>query len=137
MSEPMTELDIAQIEGLRKLVVGGWSLKPKEGRALIATIERLSQKCEDLKNLLEAKSSSAARSPDREAGSGTAARPESEWHEDEGSSLLWWRFPVTEPPYIGSPLDEDFPDDVTHWTRYAVPDAPASSHPVPSEGGGE
>lgn len=33
------------------------------------------------------------------------ARPLSEWHEDMGD-VLWWRFPVSEAPYVGSPLDE-------------------------------
>ena len=32
------------------------------------------------------------------------ARPLSEWHEDIGP-VLWWRFPVVEPPYVGTPLD--------------------------------
>jgi hypothetical protein len=27
-----------------------------------------------------------------------------DWHEDYGS-VLWWRLPVQEPPYVGSPLD--------------------------------
>lgn len=34
----------------------------------------------------------------------TVARPLAEYHEDFGP-VLWWRFPVTEPPYVGSPLD--------------------------------
>lgn len=32
------------------------------------------------------------------------ARPLSEYHEDMGP-VLWWRFPIDEPPYVGSPLD--------------------------------
>lgn len=35
-------------------------------------------------------------------------RPRSEWHEDIGD-VLWWKFPVTEAPYVGSPLDIGFP----------------------------
>jgi hypothetical protein len=27
-----------------------------------------------------------------------------EWHEDCGD-VLWWKFPVNEPPYVGTPLD--------------------------------
>jgi len=54
------------------------------------------------------------------------ARPLSEWHEGKGS-VLWWRFPAVEPPYSGSPLDDDFPDYVTHWTPIVVPDEPAES----------
>ena len=34
-------------------------------------------------------------------------RPFAEWHEDHGS-VLWWHFPITEPPYVGSPLDCGF-----------------------------
>ncbi len=32
------------------------------------------------------------------------ARPESEWTEEDGT-VLWWFFPMTEAPYVGSPLD--------------------------------
>lgn len=32
------------------------------------------------------------------------ARPISEWHEDMGDKL-WWRFPLAEAPYVGSPMD--------------------------------
>lgn len=43
-----------------------------------------------------------------------------EWSEDVGPAL-WWRLPVTEPPYAGTPLDDDFPSYVTHWTRIPEP----------------
>jgi len=49
------------------------------------------------------------------------ARPESEWHEDFGD-VLWWRFPIVEPPYAGSPLDTDWPGYHTHWTPIAIPE---------------
>lgn len=32
------------------------------------------------------------------------ARPLSEWTEEDGD-VLWWKFPVQEAPYVGSPLD--------------------------------
>lgn len=32
------------------------------------------------------------------------ARTFDEWHEDHGT-VLWWRLPICEPPYVGSPLD--------------------------------
>ncbi len=32
------------------------------------------------------------------------ARPASEYHEDMGP-VLWWKFPVDEPPYVGGPND--------------------------------
>lgn len=47
-------------------------------------------------------------------------RPLDEYHEDFGT-VLWWRLPITEPPYVGSTLDIDFPDDVTHWSRLPIP----------------
>jgi hypothetical protein len=30
------------------------------------------------------------------------------WHEDDGVAL-WFALPIDEPPYCGSPLDDDFP----------------------------
>lgn len=32
------------------------------------------------------------------------ARPLDEWNEDDGD-VLWWKFPIEEAPYVGSPLD--------------------------------
>lgn len=32
------------------------------------------------------------------------AKPLGQWHEDDGN-VLWWRFPITEPPYVGTPND--------------------------------
>lgn len=40
------------------------------------------------------------------------ARPLEEWHEDIGS-VLWWKFPINEPPYVGSPLDTGRAVEVT------------------------
>jgi hypothetical protein len=31
-------------------------------------------------------------------------RPFCDWHEDHGS-VIWWLIPVSEAPYVGSPLD--------------------------------
>lgn len=58
-----------------------------------------------------------------EQAAAPAPRPLSEWHEDTGP-VLWWSFPVQEPPYAGTPLDSDFPAYVTHFTRFAVPQPP-------------
>ena len=44
-----------------------------------------------------------------------------EWNEDD-DTVLWWKFPIQEPPYCGSPLDCDFPNWVTHWTILLVPE---------------
>ena len=51
------------------------------------------------------------------------ARPIEEWNEDLGD-VLWWKFPVEEPPYVGSPLDEKWPGYHTHWTFISIPKPP-------------
>lgn len=43
-----------------------------------------------------------------------------EWHEDYGP-VLWWSFPIEEPPYCGTPLDTDWPEYHTHWTPIVEP----------------
>lgn len=53
----------------------------------------------------------------------TEARPLKEWHEDIGD-VLWWKFPIEEPPYVGSPLDLNWPSYHTHWTPIVVPEPP-------------
>ena len=60
-------------------------------------------------------------------------RPLAEWFEDDGV-VLWWRFPIEEPPYVGTPLDDDWPvmatatggttNYATHWTRLLIPEEP-------------
>jgi hypothetical protein len=40
------------------------------------------------------------------------ALPLSDWHEALGP-VLWWRFPITEPPYVGTPNDCGQPVEVT------------------------
>lgn len=57
-------------------------------------------------------------------------RPLDEWCHDDGD-VLWWRFPVSEPPYVGTPGDDDFPSYVTHWTRIVVPGSPPAHTPPP------
>ena len=48
------------------------------------------------------------------------ARPADEWHDDDGT-VLWWRLPVEEPPYVGSPLNSDWTEGYyTHWTPLAA-----------------
>lgn len=73
------------------------------------------------------------------------ARPIDEYHEDMGD-VLWWKFPIVEPPYVGSPLDlghaiefevrdpkrsttymrnvGGWPGYHTHWTPITIPDQP-------------
>ena len=49
------------------------------------------------------------------------ARPLDEWHEDYGP-VTWWKLPVEEPAWIGTPLDSDWPGYHTHRTPHpAVP----------------
>ena len=58
----------------------------------------------------------------REAlGDGLVARPRDEYHEDMGP-VLWWFFPISEAPYIGT--DNDVEDYHTHWTPLGLPPAP-------------
>ncbi|OZQ97351.1 hypothetical protein [Paenibacillus sp. VTT E-133291] len=54
----------------------------------------------------------------------STARTLDDWHEDIGT-VLWWTFPIEEPPYCGTPLDADYPDYLTHWTPIVEPAAPA------------
>ena len=51
------------------------------------------------------------------------AQPLDQWHEADGD-VLWWRFPIEEPPYVGSPLDTRWPGYHTHWTRIVLPADP-------------
>ena len=69
-----------------------------------------------------------------------------QWEEANGD-VLWWRFPITEPPYVGSPLDKGrlialqivgadepflqtkfevggWPGYHTHWTYFSTPEKP-------------
>lgn len=48
------------------------------------------------------------------------AKPLKDWSEDDGS-VLWWFFPIQEEPYVGTPLDEYFPEYVTHFTKIIIP----------------
>ena|SRR5690349_14383375 len=53
----------------------------------------------------------------------TAARPLSEWHEDDGP-VLWWKFPIEEPPYVGTPNDCGISTSV----RLEIDGTPVHSH---------
>jgi hypothetical protein len=52
--------------------------------------------------------------------SAPTALPLDAWEESEGP-VLWWVFPIEEPPYCGTPLDTDWPGYHTHWTSIRVP----------------
>ena len=45
-----------------------------------------------------------ARVAERAIKTLTMLRPASEYHEDYGD-VLWWKLPIEEPPYVGSPKD--------------------------------
>ncbi len=48
-------------------------------------------------------------------------RPRKEWTHEDGD-VLWWVFPIDGPPWVGSPLDTRWDDDLwTHWTPFVVP----------------
>jgi hypothetical protein len=69
----------------------------------------------------------------------------SEWDERDGD-VLWWKFPIDEPPYVGTPNDLGFVVNVvittflteeksdtyvggwpgyhTHWTPIELPEDP-------------
>lgn len=62
--------------------------------------------------------------PEAKAGIAAAqARSLDEWHEDVGP-VLWWQFPVCEAPWVGRPIDGDWPGCHTHWTPLIVPSQP-------------
>lgn len=44
-------------------------------------------------------------------------RPLADWHEDDGA-VVWWKIPVDEPAWIGTPLDDGWPGYHTHWTPH-------------------
>jgi hypothetical protein len=68
----------------------------------------------------------ANRSVPSRAQPAPAAVPLDEWHEDDGD-MLWWRFPVEEPPWCGTPTQSDWPGYHTHFTPIIVPSAPIAS----------
>lgn len=71
--------------------------------------------------------------PDAQAGHGAKrARPATDWHEDMGA-VLWWSYPINEPPWVGQPTDSDWPGYHTHWTPLIVPEPlPEASAAAPA-----
>jgi hypothetical protein len=71
--------------------------------------------------------------PAAPASEGVEARPRDEYHEDYGC-VTWWRFPVDEPAWIGSPLDSEWTEGYyTHWTPH--PSVPSNAAAKPGEVG--
>jgi hypothetical protein len=59
------------------------------------------------------------------------AIPGERYHEDDGP-VLWWRFPVVEPPYSGFPCGPGWRlNYYTHFTP--LPPAPVAPIPLPKE----
>lgn len=108
-----------------------------DGEKVIVTVGDLRAWC----RLLDA----ARADGRREAMTGTP-RPLDLWHEELGD-VLWWRFPIDEPPYVGTPNDlghtveiitQDgieprvasrcniggWPGYHTHWTPIVIPEPP-------------
>lgn len=62
------------------------------------------------------------------------AVPGEQYHEDMGP-VTWWRLPVDEPPWVGTPNDWDWPGYHTHFTP--APPVPVNAHPLPRPEAGE
>lgn len=71
-----------------------------------------------------------ARSSLNKALAPEVAIPAEQWDENDGP-VLWWRFPVVEPPYSGTPNDPDWPGHPTHYTQ--LPPAPVAPTQSPNE----
>ena len=57
-------------------------------------------------------------------------KPLAEWNEEYGE-VVWWKFPVEEPAWIGSPIATDGPDYHTHWTAHPlIPEEPAHHNAI-------
>lgn len=60
----------------------------------------------------------------REREADRKPRLRDDWSEEDGE-VLWWSFPIVEPPYFGSPLYGDWPvSEPTHWTPIQIPIEP-------------
>jgi hypothetical protein len=64
------------------------------------------------------------------------------WHEDQGD-VLWHKYPITEPPYCGTPLDlgrairvtvdgKDYQQDVGGWPYHEDDEPYLFWYPLPS-----
>ena len=114
-------------EGLTELVqrAGGITPDMVETEAFRGA-ERAGRRCRELGIDTDRWCLRDAQPPQPAAARATIARPISEWHEEIGD-CLWWRFPIDEPPYVGSQLDDDWPGYHTHFTRIECPSEPAAT----------
>ena len=58
------------------------------------------------------------------------AIPGEEYHEDMGP-VTWWRLPVDEPPWVGTPNDSDWPGYHTHFAPAPTNPLNANALPIP------
>ncbi|WP_342409843.1 hypothetical protein [Paenibacillus sp. FSL R10-2778] len=126
------KVDVNFIKGART-ALPYWLKEAKERgereRKLKKTLERIAEATEDIFTKDAARHILSILYPDTPAPTTEikqqfAARPLDEWHEEMGD-MLWWMFPIQEPPYCGNPLDSDWSDCYTHWTPFVIPAAPA------------
>lgn len=60
------------------------------------------------------------------SGEQVSVRPFSEWHEDHGD-VLWWKLPINQAPYVGTPLDLGRSMKVVVQVGYEEHDLPATN----------
>lgn len=65
-----------------------------------------------------------------ELAAAKALQPIDQYHEDIGD-VLWWALPIEEPPWCGSPLDNDWPGYHTHWSPLVIPTLPEPTEQKP------
>lgn len=46
-----------------------------------------------------------------------------EWDPSDGP-VLWWRDPIKEPPYVGTPDDDGFDEGYKWWSYIDIPEIP-------------
>lgn len=96
-------------QAVRYLDVEGLTIHPlsEVREQMVADLNRAREEWEGISRLL-------ARFGPIEAGVRVIARPIEEWNEGIGD-VLWWKFPIEEAPWIGSPLTTGYTTEV--WTR--------------------
>jgi hypothetical protein len=91
---------------------------PKNGMAYLVKVKNHEQDLEGAFNTLKCVTEAFERLAKYEDRN--TPKSIEDWDEEDGD-CLWWCFPIVEAPYCGSPLDCDFPDYVTHYTKFNYP----------------
>lgn len=55
------------------------------------------------------------RTPEQVCADLCTLRPIGKYHEDM-RNVLWWKIPIEEPPYCGTPNDSNWPSYHTHFS---------------------